>query len=254
MFFTLSKILRYLFYPLSLAPLLFIVFALLQKRRPKPAWRLFWIALAVLYLPSTGPVSDLLLLPLEGTTTQRSVPEDIDAIVVLGGFTDLKCSSAEWVELNEASDRFVQGVLLTKQRPDALLIFSGGSGNLFDQSKREAYYVKRLAMDLGVPEGQIRLDEVSRNTRENAVESKKILESEGATTFVLVTTAYHMKRSLACFRKVGLDPIPYTVDFRNHWRDYDALFFVPQSHLLSYSTHALKEYAGFITYRLMGYI
>jgi len=254
MFFVLSKILSFLIYPLFLAILLFILFIFFRKHYPKVAKILFYIAFVELYVFSTEPIADLLLLPLEFPFEKQTIPEKAEAIVVLSGMVDLQRSNAEQIELGDASDRIIEGMLLSKDCPDSLLILTGGSGNLFDQSKSEAKMMEILALRFGISQERIRVDIRSRNTHENAVESKKILDKENVSSFILITSASHMKRALGCFRKVELNPIPYAVDFRNHWGKYDIFSFVPQVGNLDKSTAAFHEYVGIITYKLRGYL
>ena len=125
---------------------------------------------------------------------------------------------------------------------------------LFDQSKREADLMEILALRLGIPKARIRLDTQSRNTHENAVESKKILTEENVSCFVLVTSASHMRRALGCFRKLGLNPVPYAVDFGNHLGKYSLFSLIPSPGKLGQSTAAIHEYVGIITYKLRGYL
>jgi uncharacterized SAM-binding protein YcdF (DUF218 family) len=254
MFFTLSKLLTFLCFPLSLGILLLVLFAILRERRERLALRLFWLGLTGLYLCSISPTADLLLYPLEHPFENPRAPAAIDAIVVLGGMTHLRRSSLDHIELNPSADRFLEAVLLAKQHPEAVLVFSGGTGYLFDQSRREAPMLKAAAVRLGVPEKRIITELNSRNTYENAAETKKALEQRGISSFVLITSAFHMKRSLACFHKLGLDPIPHAVDFRNYLGEYDALSWVPEVGHLERSTVAIKEYAGIVVYRIKGYL
>ncbi|HIE28349.1 TPA: YdcF family protein [Candidatus Poribacteria bacterium] len=254
MFFVLSKTLSFLTYPLFLSVLLLILFIFFRKRYPKVARIIFHIALIGLYIFSIAPIADLLLLPLEFPFEKQNPPEKVEAIVVLSGMVDLQRSHAGRIELSSSSERIIEGILLAKDYPDSLLILSGGSGNLFDQSKSEANLMKILALRFGISEDRIRLDIQSRNTYENAVESKKILVKENISSFVLVTSASHMKRALGCFRKVELNPIPYAVDFRNHLGQYGLFSFLPQARSLMQSTAAIHEYVGIITYKFRGYL
>lgn len=255
MFFVLSKTIGLVVLPIVLATILFALFVLLRHRRPRLAWALFWVAFLGLYALSTRPVADLLLLPLEGRFEDAQRPRDADAIVVLGGTLNLGRSTTERAEMHSAGDRLLEAVLLAKQMPNAVLIFSGGSGDLFDQSKREAPLLKVYAVRLGIPEDRIRVDDRSRNTHENAVETKRILDAEGARSVVLVTSAYHMRRALGCFHAIGLAPIPCAVDFQNCHPSYRRpLAFVPGAENLVDSTSAIREYVGLVVYSLRGYM
>lgn len=254
MFFPLSKILGGLCFPLTQALLLLAAFALLVRRRPRPAWVCFWVALAGLYALSTRPVADLITRSLEGQYPQRSLPEGVDAIVVLGGATDLGSSGPGHLEFGSAADRFIEGLVLAKRYPDAILVFSGGTASLFDSSRLEAPWLADYAEQLGFEREQIRIEERSRNTRENATETAEILRAEGRISLLLVTSAFHMPRSVGCFRRAGLAPIPYPVDFRTQTGSYDVMSLLPGVDNLANATHSVREYWGLLVYSLKGWV
>lgn len=251
MFFTISKVLTPFTYPLALAVVLLVVAWLLRERRGGRA--LFWVVLLGLYVLSTRPVADLLLLPLEARYEGVARPADADAIVVLGGFSNLRRSTPERLELHGNADRFVEAVVLAGELPGAVIIFSGGSGDLLNQDSSEAPLAKAYAARLGIPEHRMRAEATSRNTHENAVETARIVRDEGLGTVVLITSAMHMKRALACFHRAGLAPVPYPVDFQNTYPHYSILSFAPAPGNLADATFALKEHVGLLIYRLKGY-
>ena len=253
MFFVLSKTLGIFCFPLPVVFLLLLLSAVFRKRRPKLGWALFWVGLGMLYLFSTAPVRDLLMGGLEAPFRDPALPPATDAIVVLGGCADLALSTTERLVLSSSADRFVEGVALTRRFPDAVLIFSGGTGSVHDQTRKEAPLLAAGAMRLGVPQDRIIPEPNSRNTYEIAVETKRILEQRHLRSFVLVTSASHMKRALGCFRKVGLEPIPDAVDFRGHVGGYTLWSLIPDVGNLEQAHMALKEYAGLAVYRVKGY-
>jgi uncharacterized SAM-binding protein YcdF (DUF218 family) len=134
------------------------------------------------------------------------------------------------------------------------LLIAGGSGDLFDQSVSEALILERFAIRLGVPADRILVDTTSRNTHENAVQAWRLLREARLSNVILVTSAFHMPRSMGCFRKVGLHPRPYPVDFRGRWGEYDPLSWLPRVSNLQSSTTAIREYVGLIMYWFRGYI
>jgi uncharacterized SAM-binding protein YcdF (DUF218 family) len=253
MFFLLSKIFVYLIYPLPVACLLLLGACCAWSRRPRLGRGLAISALALLWLLST-PVADLLLLPLEASYPAVETPVRADAVVVLTGMVDAKAARGDQVEMGEAADRILAGVELALRNQADYLLIAGGSGDLFDQSISEARILNRFALRFGVPEDRILLDTISRNTHENAVEAKALLQQAGLSNVILVTSAFHMPRSMGCFRKLGLHPQPYPVDFRSRWGAFDPLSWVPSVSNLQRSTTALREYVGLIAYRLQGYI
>ena len=110
----------------------------------------------------------------------------------------------------------------------------------------------------GMPEAAILIEEKSLNTRENALFTKEFLEKEGIPTqqeFVLITSAFHMPRSKKCFDKVGLQTIPFPVDYYSHDLKYDLPSLIYPS-LGSLQTWQIlfKEFLGLLMYRLVGYI
>lgn len=254
MFFTLSKCLAEFIYPFSLGMCLLILSSLLRKRHPRRARFLYGVAVVGLYTLSIEPVADLLLYPLESPYLNRPEPAEAKGIVVLNGMSDLLLSDEIRVELESGGDRIVTAVVLARKWPESLLIISGGSGDLFFQAKSESRILANLAMRLGIPKERIRIDPQARNTHENAVETKKILAREGISDFLLITSAVHMRRSLACFGKAGLHPTSCAVDFKGHYGMYDPFSFLPRVNDLSKSTHAVHEYVGIVTYRLKGFI
>jgi uncharacterized SAM-binding protein YcdF (DUF218 family) len=253
MFFLLSKLLVYLIYPLSVVCLLLLAACWILSRRPRLGRSLVIIALALLWLLST-PVADLLLLPLEGSYPMAAATHHADAVVVLAGMVRADAARGDQIELGEAADRIVAGIdLVGRNRADYLLI-AGGSGDLFNQSFSEALILERFARRHGVPGDSILLDTTSRNTHENAVQAGALLQKAGLSDIILVTSAFHMPRAMACFRKVGLHPRPYPVDFRSARGGFNALSWLPSAANLQASTTAVREYVGLVVYWLQGYI
>jgi uncharacterized SAM-binding protein YcdF (DUF218 family) len=253
MFFILSKIFVYLIYPLPVVCLLLLGACWTWSKRPRLGRGLVITALALLWLLST-PVADLLLLPLETSYPVVERPDHADAVVVLTGMVDSKAARGDQVELGQAADRIVAGVELMHRGQADYLLIAGGSGDLFDQSVSEALILERFAIRLGVPADRILVDTTSRNTHENAVQAWRLLREARLSNVILVTSAFHMPRSMGCFRKVGLHPRPYPVDFRGRWGEYDPLSWLPRVSNLQSSTTAIREYVGLIMYWFRGYI
>jgi uncharacterized SAM-binding protein YcdF (DUF218 family) len=254
MFFIASKIFVHLIYPVFAVCLLLAGAWWFWSRRPRLGRGLLVTGLALLWLLGTAPVADLLLLPLETRYPVVENPSHADAVVVLTGMVDMKAARGDQVELGQAGDRILAGVKLVRQGRADYLLIAGGSGDLFDQSISEALVLNRLAIELGVPADRILLDTSSRNTHENAVQSKAVLQEAGLSDAILVTSAMHMPRSMGCFRKVGLHLRPYPVDFQSGWGKYDPMSWVPRVGNLQRSTLAVREYVGLVMYSLQGYI
>lgn len=254
MFFAASKILAWLIYPLSLG-LLSLILAygafLLGKKRSFHV--LFLLGIVVLYLCSIGPGAAFLLRTLE----RKHLPPNpsglkADAIVVLGGDLRKKVFPREDIEVD--GNRVIKGVRLFKQGAAPLMIMSGGSGDLFDQAFKEVVIMKELATQFEVPKEKIIIETESRNTRENILYTKKILDRVKAKRIILVTSAYHLPRAYALAKKAGIDAVPVPSDFYAADEGYDAFSFLPHPTALLHSTMALKEHVGIFVYWLMGWI
>ena len=114
--------------------------------------------------------------------------------------------------------------------------------------------MKELAMEFGVPGEKIIVETQSRNTKENVVYTKQILDKIQAQRVILVTSEFNLPRSYALFKKIGIDAIPVATDFYVTDEKYDPFSFIPNSGNLSLSSIAIKEYVGLLVYRLMGWI
>ena len=206
MFLILSKIIPVFVYPLGLSLLLLGIASALRRR---PGWTraLCFSAFLLLLLFSSGVASELLLHPLEGRYEQvpiASVPA-ADAIVVLGGGTAIgPAVPGEAPELGNASDRLLYAARLFRAGKAPLVLFSGGNIPFLTpgQQVTEAEPSAQLLKEWGVPGAALLIEDRSRNTRENAVFSRQILQSRGAWRILLVTSAFHMPRASAVFQKV----------------------------------------------------
>lgn len=173
-----------------------------------------------------------------------------DAIVVLGGAIDPSLSSVQ-INLRESAERMTEAFRLYKMGVAPLIIVSGGSGDVFKPDLREAPAMARFLRELGVEDSCIICEDASRNTFENAKDTAIILEKHNLRQIVLITSAFHMRRSAAIFTKEGIDFVPYTVDSRKQ----TVVFLeqcIPNYRSLGTSILILKEIAGFISYRLLG--
>lgn len=265
MLLALSKILPLFVYPLGLAIVLTSValVAILRHRQGKvrkwPLW-LIGLALVILLVSSSRPASDWLL----GSLEQQNIPAGnlpkADAIVVLGGGTRPKITPRPWVEVAEAGDRIIYGARLFLEGKAPLLIVSGGRAEwLGEGGNPESEDMAAIATALGVPATAIAQDATSLNTRENAVNVKAILQQRGLHNILLVTSALHMPRSMAIFRKLEIEAIAAPTDFltvsnTNEKGLAGTLFdLLPDADALKNTTNALKEVVGTIIYRLVGW-
>jgi len=253
LFFIASKI-----FWLFASPLHFLLIALLASLALAPRWRpgrtLALTAAVALALIVFSPISALLLRPLEDRFPRLSetMPPP-KGIIVLGGALDERISLArDQVMLNEAAERMTAGAALARLYPHALLVFSGGSGALIDDSAREADVARKLWRELGVPDSQMRFEDRSHNKFENAKFTQELVNPRQGESWLLVTSAYHMPRSIGIFRALGMEMRAFPVDYRTlgdagDWRPPgDAA-----RAALNFET-AAREWVGLLVYRLTG--
>ncbi|MGI8426001.1 MAG: YdcF family protein [Actinomycetota bacterium] len=253
-----SKTLTELAYPLSLSLLLTLLGAVFVWRGQKrPAGLSLLCSLLVLWVPSTPAVSDYLRASLE----RRHLPMALekvpkaDAIVVLGGVVGAALPPRLTVDLSGASDRVLYAAQLYQAGKGRLVIASGGALPWQCKSPAEAYAMAALLTEWGVPHGAIMLETASRNTYENAVNSKRLLGAHGLHQVLLVTSALHMPRALALFRALGIEAAPAPTDFEVvESGDETLLQWLPDADALEGSTRALKEYFGLGVYWVRGWL
>ncbi len=205
-------------------------------------------------LLAVTPIGPAMLFALEERFSRPAkLPERIDGILLLGGAVNpaLSLSSGETV-LNCGAERVLGGVALARRHPEAKLILVGGEGELFPTGYSEARATLKFVVDQGIAPARILLEEKSRTTHESAVYAKELLRPAPRQAWVLVTSAYHMPRSVGAFTAAGWQVIPYPVDFSiDPGTDLRPSFSLLDG--LSASTLAGKEWVGLVAYRLMGW-
>ena len=229
-------------------------------KHPKRATWAIALSLFILFSTSNPLVSDKLV----GTLEQQYLPPNpvptADAIVVLGGATAPQVAPRPWVEVLEAGDRVLYGARLYNQGRAPKIIFSGGRVTWRGGSgSSEASDMKEIVLTMNVPATDILTEDKSLNTRQNAVNVKRILEAQSINSVLLVTSAIHMPRAAAIFRKLNIDIIPAPTDYlvpadnQNHSLEGRILSLLPDANATFNFTKAMKEYVGFVIYRLRGW-
>ncbi|QLL29192.1 YdcF family protein [Thermosynechococcus sichuanensis E542] len=259
----LSKLLPPLLYPLPLACWA-LIFAIVRFwRAPKQAAIALVIALSILLLSGNDYVATALIASLERQYLPPNPMPKAAAIVVLGGAVVPQTAPRPWVEVTEGGDRILYGAHLFRQGYAPYLILSGGRiewlGETFQRG--EAADMAEIATTCGVPRDKILLDTTSLNTYENAVNVKALLEKHQIQgDLLLVTSAYHMPRSVAIFRRLGMNVIPAPTDYRYlsiarspTWQNL-LLSLIPNPYNVDITTIALREYQGLLVYKLRGWL
>ena len=256
MFFYLAKIFWFFVQPSGLLLVMMIAgAALLRAGRDKAGRRLIASSVALLLLGGLLPVSNWLILPLEQRFPRTDLAgRDVDGIVVLGGAEDARI----WVgrdahALNEAAERFTEAMALARRYPKAKVVFTGGSIEILTKPTIGADAARAIFRDLGLVEGErLLLETKARDTWENAVFAKALAQPKPGERWLLVTSAWHMPRSVGVFRKAGFAVEPWPVDYRTAG-PWDALrpFDAPADGLKRLDT-AMREWIGLVSYRASG--
>ncbi|QOZ34092.1 YdcF family protein [Bradyrhizobium sp. CCBAU 53421] len=252
MFFVLSKTLGIMLLPVNFLIGIGVIGAvLLLTRFARLGRRLMVASLLLLAICGFSPLGNVLLATLE----QRFPPWDAsrgapDGIIVLGGSIDADLSVAHGTPVvRSAADRVIAAAALARRYPNARLVFTGGSANLISNDAREADYAAEMLESLGIARSRLIIERRSRNTVENAEFSKVLVDPKPGERWLLVTSAYHMPRSVGLFRKAGFDVEAYPVD----WRVGDV--FSPATLAiegLSRTDLGAREWIGLLAYHLAG--
>ncbi|SDS08804.1 YdcF family protein [Bradyrhizobium canariense] len=257
MFFVLSKTVGIMLLPTNFllgAALVGVI--LLATRFASLGRKLMMASIVVLAIAGFSPLGNWLLYPLE----TRFPPWDAahgapDGIIILGGSVDADLSAAhDTAVVRTAADRMIAAAALARQYPNARIIFSGGSGNLISNDAKEADYAAEVFESLGIPKARLMMERRSRNTQENAEFSKAMAAPKSGERWLLVTSAYHMPRSVGLFRKAGFAVEPYPVDWRVGGRADLVTFSSIADEGLGRTDTGLREWIGLAAYWITGKI
>ena len=256
MFFIASKVVFFCIQPSTLAVLALAAgFFCLQFRRPKLGAIFLSAGFGIIVLFGFLPGGNILVLPLEQRFATRvpDVPQEkIAGIILLGGFEDGAITDSRGgLALNESAERLTETVRLARALPDAKVIFTGGSGSLFG-GEGIGSEIGKFFVDSGIEPSRIVIENLSRNTYENAMFTKPLVNPNPQDKWLLVTSAYHMPRSVGVFRKAGFDVVPYPVDFRTRGRRDAVRPLDSISSGLARTDLAAKEWIGLFAYWMSG--
>ena len=254
MFFILSKVLLLFLMPLVWI-LAFFLWGLLTKNLVRKKCLLI-LSFILLYTFSNPYIINEILLRWEDPPKSIQTIGQYDVGVVLTGVTNKGKTPHDRVYFSQGVDRVLHTVQLYKLGKIKKILISGGSGSLTKAAILEADELQRVFLLCGVPVNDLIIENRSRNTHENALFSSKILKQRFSNQkYLLITSAFHMRRAKACFNKVGIKVETFSVDY------YTSDFFPFHYSIISPSSYSfekwnvlLKEVVGMIAYRVTGYI
>lgn len=256
MFYAISKVFWLLAQPLSLAflfGLAALILVIAGWRRSSLASSI--VALLVLGLAGFTNIGAVVIAPLEARFERPSeLPESVDAIVLLGGATSARVSTARQVtETSEAGDRLIETIWLAQRYPEARIVLTGGVAAILGETESEAVTMQRLLLAFGIAPERVVLEGEARNTDENAEYTKALL-GPAPGNVLLVTSAFHMPRSMGLFRKAGISAIAWPTDYRSTGTESFGIDVAEPVANLVTSSVAMKEWIGLMVYHRTGRI
>ena len=216
-----------------------------------------WLILACLaffFVLIATPISQFILLPLEDRFPRPAeAPAHVDGIVVLGGAVDQNITEARGIPaINGAAERMTETVALARRFPEARIVFTGGQGSLVHGGLTEADVARLFFENLGLSGSRVIYETAARNTHQNAILTRDLVQPKPNEVWLLVTSASHMPRAMGVFRKAGWQGIiAWPVNYRTG-HSLAALYDAPFPERLGQFEWGFREWLGLIAYRLMG--
>ena len=255
MFFILSKALVIFTTPYTWF-ILTVMGAFLLKKDKWKKWSKY-VAIFIFFFFSNSVILCELMRKWEIHGIRFENTGNYDVGIVLGGMAEYN-SDLDVLSITSHGDRIWQAITLYKKGKIKKILISGDSGYVTERGLHEAKQFKTVLVEWGIPEGDIIVEEISKNTRENALETKKVLDRSypHLKKHLLITSGSHMRRAIACFDKVGLKCTPFSTDLvtgpnRNYFWDQ---YIIPDQGTMGQWNKLIKEWIGYLVYDMVGYI
>lgn len=254
MFFFLSKILDVFLTPISWIFVLLLLSLFLKNKRTKK--RLLISAILVFFVCSNHLIVNTLFQSWEYEPQQLPQNKTYDVAIVLTGITDNIKKPHDRVYFKQGAERITTPLIFYKKGIVKKILITGGTGSRNKEAQAESELLKGFLLDNGVPNEAIIIENQSMNTRQNALNTQqKLTEYPELKTKLLITSSFHMNRSIACFKKVGVDFTPYPVDFYSTNSNITiAKVLIPNADTFKNCTKLIHEVAGYVIYKVIGYI
>ena len=250
MFFFLSKILTFLISPIVIIIVLLFAAAIVKNSFRRKRILIASIALLILF---TNPyIIDQLHKRWELRYSNYTQEKHYEAAIVLSGFMSFD-EDLNRMTFGESVDRLTEGLVLYRKGQIDKIIISGGSGSMIKDIRESAIAKDFLVDYCAVPDSIVIIDTLSRNTYENAVESKKLMKSHQIQSALLITSAFHMRRAKGCFDRLGINTDIYATDVSPKQEYYPSDLFIPSTRNLVKWETLMHEVIGVIIYKIQGY-
>lgn len=185
-----------------------------------------------------------------------NMPEQATAII-LTGVTQLNKKPYDRVYFQKGADRVTQALMLYRKGKVKQFVITGGSGKLIGEGRDEASELKSFLLDCNIPDSLIRIETQAKNTHENAAYTRAFLEEHKQLKppYILITSAFHMRRSLGCFQKEKIHCIAFPVDYYTcDTIDNPVEYVIPEVGALANFSILIHELFGYAVYKVMGYL
>ncbi|MDM9626849.1 YdcF family protein [Rhizobium sp. S152] len=252
--FVFSKLVWIFGQPLSLAFAFLLVALLTGLLR----WRALslgssTLAALILFVTLYTTVGNYLLQGLEERFPKPQDPQELQCMIVLGGGFENEVNTARHgIEMNAGGDRFIEALRLARKYPQSRILVSGGDGSMSGVYEGDAVMSGRFFPLFGVPKERLVEETTSRTTFENAANTKDLLAASGLSDCLLITSGYHMPRSVGIFRKLGIGVVPWPTDYRTDGRERLGLDFTQPSRNAQNLATAIREWFGLVGYYMVG--
>ncbi|HNV70067.1 MAG TPA: YdcF family protein [Candidatus Ozemobacteraceae bacterium] len=253
MFYVCSKLFQSVFHAGGFVLLLLLVgCALLYTRWERLGRRLVTLLTVFLLCITLFPVGLWSIAPLEEAFSVPAVlPEKVDGIITMGGSNPWLMAQTNAPALNDDAECLTSFIALARRFPMARLVYTGSTGSIVYPHVSEASAAEILMREQGLDATRFTWETEARGTAEKAVNTYRLLQPQAGQTWLLLTSAYRMPRTVAVFEAAGWRGriLPYPVDFNAPAREY-LDFNLEES--LKWLWRGMKEWIGLVAYRLSG--
>lgn len=257
MFFILSKILDFIVTPFYWVLFSLIIGFWLRVRKSKRG-PVFYKLAVVLLIFFTNPIvfNTVARLWEVPAYPAENIKNPYEIGILLGGSVNTFDKKSNRPVYSLSVDRLLQTIALYKKGKIRKILLSGGSGRIFEQDMRESDFVVDVLLQSGIPREHILVENRSRNTYENAIYSVETLKRNNISgSVLLITSATHMRRSVACFSKAGMHVTPYPVDSKGNTQQFTPdKIILPEPYGFVIWDQIVHEWVGMAVYRVAGYI
>ena len=252
MFFIISKILYFLINPISWI-LICVLIALIFRNKAKVLKPFLYMAFILLLVFCNNALYTFVVEKWEvKPTAPANFKAKYDFAIVLGGMASENPVTKK-LHVGSAIDRILTAISLYHKNQVNKIVITGGSGTLTRQEAKEAPAMENFCIEMGVAKEDIIIESESRNTYENAIFTKRKIGIPG-NKVLLITSATHMRRSIGCFKKQGFKFDALSADPSGEPKLFIDDFFLPKAEPLMKWNYLIKEWIGYIAYKMAGYI